>query len=88
MPKVHTVILTDEERGRLEHLKRTRTISAWRAARATILLLSADGWPDSAIATYVGCSLSTVANVRRRWTRGGLDAALVERPPNAAPLPG
>lgn len=85
MSKVHVVELTDDERTRLRDLTRRGTTAARRLTRARILLLAADGQPDRAIATAVGCCLATVENIRRRFTTDRL-AAVDERPrPGATP---
>ena len=86
MAKLHTVGLTDEQRTALDRWEaepRTRR----QRNRAQILLRADAGDTDAEIADEVGVSLGTVANVRRRFARGGLDAALTERPrPGAVPL--
>ena len=48
--------------------------------RVQILLRADPGETDEEIADELGVSLGTVANVRRRFAAGGLDAALDERP--------
>lgn len=83
--QLHPVALTAEERRTLEDLTRRGTAAARRIRRARVLLLSADGLPDRAVAAAVGCCLSTVATVRRRFATERL-GALAERPrPGAAP---
>ena len=57
-----------------------------RRNRALILLRADAGETDEEIVEGVGVSLGTVANVRRRFSAGGLAAALHERPrPGAKP---
>jgi transposase len=83
--KLHEVDLTDDERDRLRALTRRGAASARRIARARVLLLAGDGWPDRHVAEAVGCCVATVENLRRRFAAERL-AALEERPrPGAAP---
>ena len=49
-----SVVLSDEERARLERVARTRTAQAQTVARARILLLRDGGESLSAIAEKVG----------------------------------
>ena len=83
--QLHPVDLTADERRQLEGLTRRGVVSARRLRRARILLLSADGLPDRAVAAAVGCCPNTAAAVRRRFAAERL-GALDERPrPGAAP---
>lgn len=80
------VRLTADQRARLE-----RMIAAGRHAVASLVharvLLKADagaggpGWVDDAIAEALECSAGTVARVRKRFTGGGLDAAVHRKKP-------
>ena len=83
--QLHPVELTADERRQLEGLTRRGVAPARRLRRARILLLSADGLPDPAVAAAVGSCVATVATVRRRFAAERL-GALDERPrPGAAP---
>lgn len=86
MTKRYLVQLTDDQRAgldRWESAPRTRR----QRNRALILLRADAGESDAEIAEEVGVSLGTVANVRRRFAAGGLDAALNEKSrPGAKPV--
>jgi transposase len=85
MRKRHLVQLTDDERASLEQ-QEAGPLTRRRRYRAQILLRADQGDTDEDIAEEAGVSLGTVANVRRRFAEGGLDAALNERPrPGAVP---
>lgn len=86
MPKRHVVQLTDDQRAGLVRLE-DGPLTRRRRNRAQILLRTDSGETDEEIADGLGVSLGTVANVRRRFAVGGLDAALTERPrPGAVPV--
>ena len=90
MRQGHVVRLLPAERALLGDLIAAGTAPA-RALTHARLLLKADrgpdgpGWTDARIAEAVETSLATVARVRRRWVRGGLDAALHRRPTGPRP---
>jgi len=85
LKKRHIVSLTEEQRASLKAL-----ISSGKAAARTLtrarILLKADtaredgGWSDPHIEAALETSRPTVERVRRRFTQGGLDAALYSRP--------
>ena len=86
MAKRHVVELTDDERAALDQ-QEAGPLSRRQRNRVQILLRSDAGETDPEIAEEVGTSLGTVANVRRRFAAGGLDAALNDRPrPGAKPV--
>jgi len=86
MRKRHVVQLTDDQRAALERLE-AGPLTRRRRYRVQILLRADQGDTDEEIADEVGVSVGTVADVRRRFARGGLDAALNDRPrPGAAPI--
>ncbi|MCC6359277.1 MAG: helix-turn-helix domain-containing protein [Phycisphaerales bacterium] len=70
-----------------------RTLLRWRrdnarprrAHRATLLLLSARGWPDVRIAAATGTDVHTVARWRRRFQAAGLPGVACERPRTGRP---
>ncbi len=86
MTKRHVVQLTDEQRAALVR-REDGPLTRRQRNRVQVLLRSDSGHTDQEIADDLDISLGTVANVRRRFTLGGLDAALQEKPrPGAIPL--
>ena len=86
-PKLHRVVLTDDERQRLVDFTTSGIASVREIRRARILLLADEGRRDLAIADAAGCCVATVERVRKRCAAEGVEAALVDRPrPGAAPL--
>ena len=84
------VSLSGEDRGSLEGLIAGGHAPARRLTHARILLKADEGedapeqaWPDTRIADALQISRSTVARVRERFAREGLEAALVHRRPKA-----
>ena len=86
MPKRHLVQLTDAQREELD--RREAGLLTRRQRNRVLILLRADaGETDEEIADEVGVSVGTVANLRRRFADGGLDAALNDKPrPGARPI--
>jgi transposase len=85
MPKRHVVRLTDDQRAELDRWE-AGPLTRRQRNRALILLRADAGETDEEIVEGVGVSPGTVANVRRRFSDGGLDAALHEKPrPGARP---
>ena len=81
MPTKAVVRLTDDERRRLDRLTRVGTAHARAIQHARILLLadaSDDGpaWSDEKVADALGCGAATVARVRKRLIKDGLDEAI------------
>ena len=72
--KKHVVTLSKEQRLELERAARSNKRSLRERQRARILLATADGADDAAIASRVGVHLNTVANVRRRFVAAGTKA--------------
>ena len=88
MPKRHVVELTDEQTAALVR-REDGPLTRRQRNRAQILLRSDAGETDEEIAEDLDVCVGTVANVRRRFTLGGLDAALDEKPrPGARPVLG
>jgi transposase len=86
MRKRHVVRLTDDQRAALDDRDRG-PLTRRERNRVHILVRADAGETDADIADEVGVSVGTVANVRRRFAAGGLEAALTEKPrPGAAPL--
>ena len=78
------VALTDEERADLERLGAVGKGAARKLTHARILLLAdAVGGTDNCdddIVAALGCSLRTIARVRKRFVTESLDAAVSPRP--------
>ncbi len=81
-PKVD-LSLTDEERHALERLVRRRTSAQAMALRARIVLASATGSPNVAVAHELGVSPATVGKWRRRFLASRLDGLSDEPRPGA-----
>ncbi len=86
--KRYHVLLTAEERARLQQMLNSGTAAARTLTHARILLKANEGpggphERDAAIAVAVAVSEPTVARVRRRCATEGIAAALVHRPPCA-----
>ena len=82
------VRLSAEDRDTLEGLIARGHAPARQLTHARILLKADEGenapgeaWPDTKIADALEISRSTVARVRERFAREGLEAALVHRKP-------
>jgi transposase len=86
MRKQHVVQLTDDERAALEE-QEAGPLTRRQRYRVVILLRADAGDSDEEIAEEAGVSVGTVANVRRRFAAGRLDAALHDKPrPGAEPV--
>ena len=86
MPKRNVVELTEPQIQTLIR-REDGPLTRRQRNRVQILLRSDAGETDEEIADGLGICVGTVANVRRRFALGGLDAALDERPrPGAKPL--
>jgi transposase len=86
MGKRYVVELSEDEQVALERSE-ADPLTRRQRNRAQILLRAHAGETDAEIADEVGVSVGTVANVRRRFVEGGLNAALHEKPrPGAKPL--
>jgi len=72
-PKTYRVTLTDEQREQLEAFARSRSLPNGLARRARIVLLAAQGLPNSAIAAQLGVSNPTVAQWCKRFINDGVD---------------
>ncbi len=86
MRKRHVVRLTDDERAALEQ-QEAGPLARRQRYRAQILLRADAGDTDAEGDDELGVSIGTVANTRRRFAAGGLDAALHDKPrPGAKPV--
>lgn len=84
--KRYHVLLTNNERSRLQQMLNSGTAAARTLTHARILLKADEGpggphWGDAAIAAAVEVSEPTVARVRTRCATEGVGVALVPRPP-------
>jgi hypothetical protein len=83
------VTLTDEERTDLECLVSVGKGAARKLTHARILLLAdvtgGEACSDEDIVASLGCSLRTIARVRKRFVTESLDAAVSPRPQPSRP---
>lgn len=61
------LVLTDEERLQLQSFARSRSLSAALSNRARLVLASAEGEANNAIATRLGLAKQTVGKWRTRF---------------------
>lgn len=79
MNKKYIVKLSEQERENLEELVSKGKSPAYKIKHANILLQAdrqKQNWPDEKIAQSLGCHLNTVRNVRERFVKAGVGAAL------------
>jgi transposase len=75
MPRVASaLVLRDGDQARLSALTRSWTVQAGLAARARIVLLAAEGLPNTEIARRAGVTRQTVISWRGRYEAGGIAA--------------
>ncbi len=84
--KQYHVLLTSDDRSRLQRMLNSGTAAARTLTHARILLKADEGpgrprWGDTAIAAAVEVSEPTVGRVRMRCATEGVDAALTRRSP-------
>ncbi len=84
--KRYHVLLTNDERARLQRMLNSGMAAARTLAHTRILLKADEGpggprWGDAAIAAALDVSVPTIARVRARCVTDGVDAALARRPP-------
>jgi transposase len=75
-PRKQEIELTAVERASLIDLVRSRTAPQGLVRRARIVLASADGVNNTAIAREVGLSIPAVGHWRKRFLEQGLGRAL------------
>jgi len=63
------IVLTGTQRQQLDRLIRAGTSAQRLVCRARIVLLAADGQPNTVISVRVGVSVDTVRKWRHRWCR-------------------
>lgn len=76
--------LREGDLARLEALTRSTSVRAGLAQRARIVLLAAQGLPNSEIARRTGSTRPTVLTWRQRYAEGGIEA-LEDRPRSGRP---
>ena len=76
----YRITLTSEERAQLQDLVLGGRCSVRKLKRAQVLLASASGSGDGAIARNVSVGTSTVYRTKRRFVEEGLEQALSEAP--------
>ena len=86
MKQKYPVELTEAERYQLKQLVSSGTAPARKVRRAHVLLKSdssagGPNWSYQAICEAFDVSQPTIANVRRAFVAGGLEAALNRKPP-------
>ena len=74
--KYGNITLKQEDRELLEKLAKSQTAQYRKVQRAKILLMSADGMPNSEIATSIGVHRNTVATFVTKYIAAGLDFAM------------
>jgi len=72
MRVARTIVLSEEERGKLRQLSRSKTVSVRLACRARIVLLAAAGKHNDAIAEELDIGRVQVGRWRERYAEGGL----------------
>jgi len=79
------LVLREGDRARLESLIRSSSVRAGLVSRARIVLLAAEGLPNTEIARRTGTSRPTVVDWRSRYVAGGIkglhDQSRSGRPP-------
>ena len=71
-PATPPLMITADQREVLERLARSQTAAHREVQRARVVLMAADGEPNSAVAASVGVSATTVKNWRERFAGEGL----------------
>jgi transposase len=83
--QIESIQLSKEEHRSLKTLFSGGKDSNHKQTRARILDLLARKTPAAEIAALLGCSPTTVYNVRNRYQAEGLDSALTEKPRSGKP---
>src|ERR1035441_9442356 len=79
-PPSPALLVTEEQRWVLEKLYRSQVAAHRDVLRARVLLMAADGFATTRIASEVGVSPATVTAWRERFAQEGLKASTVVRP--------
>lgn len=80
MAKAKPIILTPEDRSRLESITKARTLQAQTVTRARILLLKADGESVDGIAEKVDLNRNSVLLCLKKYDQGGIENAIYDAP--------
>ena len=75
--------LTDETRQQLASYRNSRSLPHGLVRRAEIILLAADGWPNTAISATLGLSAVTIGKWRKRFLESGIEGLYDEWRPGA-----
>ena len=78
--------LREGDRSKLDSLTRSSSVRAGLATRARIVLLAADGVPNTEIAERTGTSRPTVLKWRGRYGQSGIDGLIDEPRPGREPV--
>lgn len=78
--KKYAVKLNEDERQELQRLVSSGRAPARTIRRAQILLRSAEGWSERALAAALGVSRQTVHVVRQRCVQAGVQQTLPRKP--------
>lgn len=71
-PQDRSLVLSEDERGELERISRSHSTSHSLVRRAQIVLASADGEPNTAIARRLGVTNPTICHWRKKWFEQGI----------------
>lgn len=87
MSNIQVVALESQQKERLEGMFKKGRWTARQLKRAEVLLIANDQKTisNTALAQETGCHRETVRKVRRRFLKGGLDAALFDLPRSGQP---
>lgn len=85
MHKQNLVKLKEKDRTRLHQLMSKGTTKARTLNRCRILMLADKGKSDSEIMDVLGSARNTVRQVRQRYVKEGMEAAIQERRRSGAP---
>lgn len=80
MAKAKPLILSAEERSRLETIAKARTLQAQIVIRARILLLKANGESVDSIAEKVDLNRNSVLLCLKKFSQGGIENAIYDAP--------
>lgn len=80
MAKAKPLILSAEERSRLETITKARTLQAQIVIRARILLLKANGESVDSIAEKVDLNRNSVLLCLKKFSQGGIENAIYDAP--------
>jgi transposase len=88
MLKTYIVRLSQEERQYLQNLVSTGKTAAYKIKHANILLnidVNGQKWTDEKAAAAFSCHRNTVANLRERLVKEGIESALNRKPSKTPP---